>query len=269
MNPNSTIKQLVKASGLRRRHIASVRMCCERAAIATLPHSAHKSRSRILCYHSVGTPEWGVNDVRPERFRRHIELALADGYRFVPADEIARNADDDGKRLAITFDDGIRSVVTNAAPILGAYGIPWTLFVVSGWADGEHSFGDGLMLGWREIEDAAKAGATIGSHSVTHPNFGLLEPDIAAHELEASRETIRSWIGLNTTEFAIPFGQSKNWTTAAAAAATAAGYSTVYAQSDRRRSAGTVPRTFITRFDGDRIFRSALAGAFDSWEEWL
>ncbi len=269
MSAGSSVKRLVKASGLRRKHLASLRMCCERSIVAALPHRGDGPKSRILCYHSVGTPEWGVNDVAPTRFQRQIELALAEGYRFVPASELGREPAGAGKRLAITFDDGLRSVMTNAAPILGSFGIPWTLFVVSGWADGEHSFGDGLMMGWREIEDAARAGATIGSHSVTHPNFGLLEADVAAHELGVSRRTIRDRIGIDTREFAIPFGQSKNWTASAAVAATDAGYDTVYAQSDRRRAAGTVARTFITRFDGDRIFRSTLAGAFDSWEEWV
>ena len=245
-------------------------MCCERSLIAALPRSPQQPRSRILCYHSVGTPEWGVNDVPPDRFRRQIELALREGYQFVPAGILAREgAAGDSRRLAITFDDGLRSVAANAAPILQEYGIPWTLFVVSDWAEGRHSFGDDIMLGWGEIERLAVAGATIGSHSVTHPNFGLLDAPTASHELEASRETIRQRTGIDAKEFAIPFGQSKNWTDIAAQAASVAGYETVYAQSEQRRASGTAPRTFVTRFDGDRVFRASLEGAFDRWEEWL
>jgi hypothetical protein len=30
-----------------------------------------------------------------------------------------------------------------------------------------------------------------------------------------------------------------------------------------------VPRTFITQFDDRRLFRAALEGAFDAWEEWV
>jgi hypothetical protein len=71
-----------------------------------------------------------------QRFRRHLESALEAGYKFVPASEIA-----DGRApvnsLAITFDDGIRSAATTAAPVLAELGIPWTLFIVSGWADGD------------------------------------------------------------------------------------------------------------------------------------
>jgi hypothetical protein len=87
-------------------------------------------------------------------------------------------------------------------------------------------------------------------HSVSHPDFGLL--DAALRELAESRERLAQAMGLDVREFAIPFGQSRNWTAAAGAAAAEAGYTTVYAQSVDTRSDGTVPRTFITRIDRPR-----------------
>ena len=51
-------------------------------------------------------------------------------------------------------------------------------------------------------------------------------------------------------------------------AAKDAGYELVYAQAEETRSTDTVARTFVTKFDGDRIFRALLKGKFDSWEEW-
>jgi peptidoglycan/xylan/chitin deacetylase (PgdA/CDA1 family) len=243
-------------------------MGCERHLLATLGRRSAELRSRILCYHSVGTPQWGVNDVSPAQFRRHIELALAAGYRFVAADEIARTGGQPGE-LAITFDDGLTSVATNAAPILAEYGIPWTLFVVANWADGRHDFGDGLLLGWREIEKLAAQGATIGSHSMTHPNFGQVSAEQTHHELGMSRWVIEARLGIAPTTFAIPFGQSKNWRDDSAAAARDAGYTQVYAQAEETRPNGTIPRTFVTGWDDARIFRAALGGAFDRWEEWV
>ena len=73
--------------------------------------------------------------------------------------------------------------------------------------------------------------------------------------------------GVDSDEFALPFGQSANWSPAAAQAAVEAGYRTLYAQSVNTRPAGTVARTFITRTDRPMLFRAALAGAFDNWEE--
>jgi hypothetical protein len=56
-----------------------------------------------------------VNDVSPARFARHIELALDAGARFVPAQAIARGEGRPGD-VALTFDDGLKSVAVNAAP---------------------------------------------------------------------------------------------------------------------------------------------------------
>jgi hypothetical protein len=46
------------------------------------------------------------------------------------------------------------------------------------------------------------------------------------------------------------------------------GFKTIYSQAEETRPPGTVPRTFVTHFDDDRIFKAALRGAYDRWEEW-
>jgi peptidoglycan/xylan/chitin deacetylase (PgdA/CDA1 family) len=245
-------------------------MCVERnvlAVISAMRPPPAREVGRILCYHSTGTPEWGVNDVAPAQLRRHIEAALTMGYRFRAADEI-RCTGGSPRDLAITFDDGLSSVAA-AAPILREFGIPWTIFIVSAWADGVHTFGDGLLLGWREIESLAAEGATIGSHSMTHRNFRYLSAQELEDELFESRRTIAARTGITPDTFAIPFGQRRDWSPQAALAARAAGYEAVYAQSELRRPAGTLGRTFMTRFDDEWIFRAALKGAFDRWEEWV
>jgi peptidoglycan/xylan/chitin deacetylase (PgdA/CDA1 family) len=267
MNRLNRMRALARRAGLRRSQIAAARMCCERALLVPFGIRSTCAHGRILCYHSVGTPVWGVNDVSPLRFRRQVESALKAGHQFVPAADIARGVSGPGD-LALTFDDGLESVATNAAPLLIDYRIPFTLFVVTDWADGKHSWGD-VMLDWRGIEQLAMAGGNIASHSVTHPNFGRLCTDDMRRELAESRRIIERRIGVKTIEFAIPLGQSANWARTAGTAAADSGYELIYAQSVNRRPHGTVPRTFITRFDGDSLFGAALSGAFDDWEESL
>ncbi|MFN0093446.1 MAG: polysaccharide deacetylase family protein [Dehalococcoidia bacterium] len=266
MNVPAGAKAALRRAGVTRKRAAAIRMCCERTVLARIPRAPNPG-PRILCYHGVGTPGWGVNDVSPARFRRQLETARELGYAFVPASEIAQGRAAP-KSLAVTFDDGLASVAEHAAPILNELCIPWTTFIVAGWADGAHAWGPGVVSGWAEVERLAAQGATIGSHSRTHPNFGSLGVAAAAEELAGSLELIRSRVGISVSEFAIPFGQSRDWSGAAMAAAAEAGYERVYAQSVDRRWPGTVPRTFITRFDDDRIFRAALEGRFDRWEEW-
>jgi peptidoglycan/xylan/chitin deacetylase (PgdA/CDA1 family) len=224
-------------------------MCCER-------------------HHSIGQSEWGVNDVTPTQFRRHLELALGAGYSFVPASVIAAGGGGP-KDLALTFDDGLRSVLTDAAPILREYGLPWTFFPVSEWSEGRHTFGDNFVLSWHDIDALLASGAEMGSHSATHPDFGLITLEQAVDELGGSRRTFEQRLGVAPATFAIPLGQSANWRAESARAARDAGYSVIYAQAEETRPEGTVARTFVTKYDGDRIFTALLKGKFDRWEEWV
>ena len=76
-------------------------------------------------------------------------------------------------------------------------------------------------------------------------------------------------IGIKPDTFAIPFGQSANWTPEAGEIAKAAGYKVIFAQAEDTRPENTIPRTFVTKFDGDFIFNALLKGKFDRWEEWV
>ncbi|WP_170183677.1 polysaccharide deacetylase family protein [Pseudonocardia hydrocarbonoxydans] len=225
-----------------------------------------ESAARILAYHSIGTPSWGVNDVRPRDFERHLQIAVDDGWTFATPAQVL--AEPSRRLLALTFDDGVRSVLHNAAPVLRHHGIPATMFVVTGWADGRHPAGEAHVLDWAELTALRESGVSLASHSVSHPDFGRLDAATARAELETSRTRMRHVLGEDVDEFAIPFGQSANWTPVAQQAAADAGYSRVYAQSVRTRPAGTVPRTFITGIDRPLLFRAALAGHYDGWEEW-
>lgn len=265
------LKRIVKTAGLRRQHVAAARMFCERHYLATAARarpSRVRSTGRILCYHSVGQPATGVNDVTPERFRMQIELALGSGFAFVPAREIARTGGGP-KDLAITFDDAWSSVSSQAAPILRDYGIPWTLFAVANWSDHVEAWSRECILPWREIERLLANGAEIGSHSLSHPDFGSISPAQMADELCSSRETVKQRLGVAPDTFAIPFGQSMNWPAAASELAREAGYEFAYAQAEETRPSGTIPRTFVTSFDGGRVFPALLSGAYDRWEEWV
>jgi peptidoglycan/xylan/chitin deacetylase (PgdA/CDA1 family) len=264
----AALRRIAGKARVRRHHVAAARMCCERNVRAISRRAPGDDRSRILAYHAVGTPYVGNNDVTPDRFRRQLESALRAGYTFVHASDIA-----DGKApprsLAVTFDDGIRSAAVTAAPVLAELGIPWTLFVVSGWADGDaRDWAGDMLMDWKDVERLAAKGVRIGSHSVTHPNFSQLDTGETEFELEESRRVIESRLGVKVEEFAIPMGQSRDWTERAAVASKNAGYARVYSQAEETRFPGTVARTFITRWDNDRVFRAALGGVYAGWEEW-
>lgn len=262
------MKRTLKRAGITKQNIALARLWLERSSLSLAGGSQEAQRPRILCYHSVGTPEWGVNDVSPAVFRRQLEIALQLGYRFVLAEEIVAGRAGP-KSLAITFDDGLKGVLEHAAPVMRELNIPWTLFVVTDWLDGRHAFRHDTMLSWKDLEKLANTGVNIGSHSVSHPNFASLSSDQVTAELDDSRRLIDSHLGIRPDTFAIPMGRFRDWSQEASRIAAGLGYRTIFSQAENLRPPGTVPRTFITRLDGERFFRAAIRGKFDDWEEWV
>lgn len=264
----ATAKLAMRTLGLNRANIAAARMAVERNALARLPRQGQPRRGgRILCYHSIGQPATGVNDVAPDQLRRQLRQAQDMGYEFVPASEIAATGGSE-RQLAITFDDAWTSVAEYAAPILREMDLHWTLFVVSDWSEHRDDWTKEAILNWSQVSALRGSDMEIGSHSVSHPDFGKLDDAETTRQLFESRDMIKARLGFTPTTFAIPLGQSKNWTATAQATAIQAGYEYVYAQAEETRVAGTVARTFVTRFDDDRIFAALLNGAFDRWEEW-
>jgi peptidoglycan/xylan/chitin deacetylase (PgdA/CDA1 family) len=245
-------------------------MFCERHWLALrsgVRSTRSRSAGRILCYHSIGQPAAGVNNVTRKEFCRHVELALRSGFQFVSPAQIAQSGGAP-LDLAITFDDGWTSALSEAAPILRDYSIPWLLFAVTSWSDHQSSWAKEFILPWRDIDRLMAQGAQIGSHSATHPDFASIERAQMIDELGGSRDIIQQRLGFAPTAFAIPYGQSMNWPSAADEIAREIGYETVYAQAEETRPSGTIPRTFVTRFDGHHIFNALLRGAYDRWEEW-
>ncbi len=62
----------------------------------------------------------------------------------------------------------------------------------------------GVMLGWDEVRAMARAGWTIGAHTVTHVNVALAAPAVAEAEIAASRDAVADVIRAPVRHFAYP-----------------------------------------------------------------
>lgn len=176
----------------------------------------------ILCYHGVGEPEesgW-FGTVSPERFRGDV-ASLAAHYELVDLETLATGTADDGAgagRIALTFDDGHRSVVESALPILREFDVPATVFVnpaLLGDRDRElvarrHGVDcDGRMLFTDEEvrELVADPLITVGNHTRTHPNLTDLDSPAARRtEIVGAKEHLEERFGIDVTAFSYPHG---------------------------------------------------------------
>ena len=104
--------------------------------------------------------------------------------------------------MLITFDDGYRDVLWNAAPLLARLHMPATAYVItSRISDGDPSF-----LTWPELRILQARGFDIGSHTVHHLELPHLSPYQAFYELVASRRALERHLGHPVQWFAYPAG---------------------------------------------------------------
>lgn len=221
----------------------------------------------VLCYHAV-SPDWPAQlSVTPERFEHQLRELVGRGYRGATFTE-AVISPPHPRTLAVTFDDGMRSVLERARPVLGRLGLPATVFVptdlvgsegpmswrgIEQWVDGEHGR-ELVPLTWQELSTLRAEGWEIGSHSRTHPRLVELGDDELAAELKESRERLEAELGGPCTSLAYPFGEADGRVIRAAGEAgyrAAGGLPTSFDHA----SALSWPRTGVWHSDGPFSFR--------------
>src|SRR5688572_13678458 len=128
----------------------------------------------ILAFHSIDDSGSVLS------YRRDELAALLDGLReegvaLVPLGELLVPRRDGRHRVALTFDDGLRSVL-DALPLLR--GVPATIFVVAGrvgldnrWPSQPAGIARFELLTWPQLAELRDAGFEIGGHTATHPDL--------------------------------------------------------------------------------------------------
>lgn len=166
-----------------------------------------------LAYHGIGRTEHDHDPLKlvltPERLEAQIRLLQRRGYRFVTADDVARQRGLAPRTAALTFDDGFRSWLTIGVPLLHDLGVTATFYITSGWLGGQHPRVDGeagRLLDATDARQLADAGMAVGAHSVTHPDLRALGDDELERELVESRAVIGSATGRACTTMAYPYG---------------------------------------------------------------
>ncbi|MEO5915629.1 MAG: polysaccharide deacetylase family protein [Luteolibacter sp.] len=126
-------------------------------------------RVAILGYHDFAEelPETAMR-IHTSKFRKQMEAIRQLGLKVITLDEFTawkeQGKEIPQKCILLTFDDGWKSVYTDAYPILKEFGYPFTLYLYKNYVDG-----GGKALTTPMIEEMVAHGATIGSHSVSHP----------------------------------------------------------------------------------------------------
>ena len=219
----------------------------------------------ILTYHRFNPDRApGPTTVTTAVFAAQMDRIAAAGIPVIPLRALIDGTALPPHAVAITADDGHRSVFTEMYPILKAHRFPATLFLNPPGLD------HGSYLRWPELTEMQASGLIdCEPHTISHPDFraerARRTPQAFAalvkRELEDSRRTLIARLGGKQDLLAWPYGIHEP---DLEAAAQAAGYSAAFALGGHAAPSGgplfAIPRYQVYDSDRGARFDAILAG---------
>jgi peptidoglycan/xylan/chitin deacetylase (PgdA/CDA1 family) len=188
-------------------------------------------------------------------FAGQLDLLRRSGFE---ACSLAQAMTHPGRRVAITFDDGVRSDYEHAFPALAERQMAATFFVVT------DRVGSPGCVTWPELREMHAAGMAIQSHTRTHPFLSELGRAALRDELERAKATLDDALGQDTDQLALPGGDAPRRRFRGMIAE--AGYRTVATSRwghngpDQGRMPRLIRRCTVSPEADEKYFRRLLAG---------
>ena len=165
------------------------------------------NRNMVLAYHEVMPESNYAYCVTSEAFAEQLRLL----------ESLRKTKSLDAQ---ITFDDGERSQLHNALPLLAQHGFKATYFVTPGLIGTAAKF-----LGWKNLKALQAAGHSVQSHGWSHKFLTFCSAAELTHELRASKQSLEDNLGSTVEEISVPGGR---WNRRVLQACAEAGYRRVY-----------------------------------------
>ncbi len=166
----------------------------------------------VITFHSI-EDDRSVISYPKAAFRDFVETLVASPLPCLDLDELLNPDTDSG--IALTFDDGMRSVYENALPILKEHTVPAHVFLTSSvvgktneWPGNPPIAPKYPMMDWDQIEACHRAGIHIDAHTSNHPDLRRLDKGGLRQECELSDQLIEERLGRRPKYFAYPYGLS-------------------------------------------------------------
>ncbi|WP_345073936.1 polysaccharide deacetylase family protein [Hymenobacter fastidiosus] len=115
--------------------------------------------------------------------------------------------------VLITFDDGYRSNLIVALPLLRQFSYPGVIFVPTGFIDGYNAFDADIfyepeepICSWEELKELERQGVSVQSHGVWHRHFSTLSVAEQVVEVVQSKAEIEARLNKTLKVFSFPYG---------------------------------------------------------------
>jgi peptidoglycan/xylan/chitin deacetylase (PgdA/CDA1 family) len=229
---------------------------------------------RILMYHSVGgSPKDHRLAIRVgvDNFRAQLDEISRAGYDTLTVSDILSGvlSRPSGKFIAITFDDGYKDNITEAAAALRTRGMKATFFITTANINGKSvkKWSDGRpreYMNWDDVSRLGRMGFEIGSHMADHVDLTSLDDSGLLSQFEGSKNEITEKTGIEPKTFSYPYGRLNDRVVAAAKNAHYAGGCSSFKGLNRRSSDPLIlRRTEIDGYDTISDFTAKIIGYYD------
>lgn len=167
---------------------------------------------RILGYHRVADERDDLA-VRPQAFREQMERVVDAGLEVVRLDRavdlLERRVE--GRYLCVTFDDGYRDNLEQAAPVLTELALPATIFVSTAMIDGRARYmwfrDPPPALSWEEIDQLVSGGLIdVQAHTRSHARLPQVDEKEAWDEIAGSKQELEAHVPYEVSSFCYPAG---------------------------------------------------------------
>jgi len=169
----------------------------------------------VLVYHRFDPNKSGPTTVKTSTFEGQLVWLADHYYRVVPLSAVTDmlrgiGPDIQFPAVAITADDGHRSVYTEMFPVIRRYRIPVTLFIYPSAISNA-----AYALTWAQLREMKASGLVdIQSHTYWHPNFNQEKKrrtpedyqQFVAYQLVHSRVVLEQRLALKVDMLAWPYG---------------------------------------------------------------
>jgi peptidoglycan/xylan/chitin deacetylase (PgdA/CDA1 family) len=235
---------------------------------------------RVLMYHKVNDRPGNPLTVPVSLFDEQLAQLRELGYTVVDLDAVLAhygNGDPLPPRpVLITFDDGYRDNLENAAPLLGKHGYRAVVFVPIGYLDDpvplpheQKLVSRGLLnptLRWDDLTEVEAVGIRVESHGISHRPLADLELRAASREIVDSKLRLEDRLGRPVRAFAYVKGSEADFRTEHVSLVREAGYEVAFTSVSGSNAPGADPLR-LRRYNVEpypaRTFELVLAGACD------
>lgn len=195
----------------------------------------------VLAFHKIGQPPQGGwdtwNYIDEDTFAAQLRLLQTECYHAIDLDTFLDGMQDPSKlperSALLTFDDGYRSMLSVAQPILSRFGFPSVCFVPTDYIGGLNTWDYGNepeepICDWDELRELQRRGVVIQAHGVSHRSFSELDAGSMAYEIQKSKGRLEDQLGTAVDTLAYPYGDDGKQSEKTAAALRAAGFQAAF-----------------------------------------